>query len=254
MSDNANGRRWARGFLILALAVSVVGNIAHTVLADSAISLWLRVPGAVVWPVFLFGAIEVLVRITWQRRAAHTFARVFLLAVSIPAAITSYEHLYGLLKMMGESAWIAVIGPAAIDGMMIGCTMVLLFTRHIEPANLNVDAELERLERLLAEQDFAADVRKAEEMSVDLPAPVSPAPAGVRRVRGDWDARRVSELAVDGEKASFIAAKEGVSPATASRFTRVAKMLKANPAAEIDSRTEKVHPDHIAIMRQLVSR
>lgn len=250
MTDNVNGRRWARGFLILALAVSVVGNVAHTVLADSAISLWLRVPGAVVWPVFLFGAIEVLVRITWQRRAAHSFARVFLLAVSIPAAITSYEHLYGLLKMMGESAWIAVIGPAAIDGMMIGCTMVLLLTRH----TLNVDAEIERLERLLAEQDFAADVRKAEEMSVDIAAPVSPAPAGVRKVRGDWDARRVSELAVDGEKASFISAKEGVSQATASRFTRVAKMLKANPAAEIDSRTEKVHPDHIAIMRQLVSR
>ena len=48
--NNVSGRRWARTFLALALFVSVVGNVAHTVLAKSEISLWLRVPGAVIWP------------------------------------------------------------------------------------------------------------------------------------------------------------------------------------------------------------
>jgi hypothetical protein len=267
MNINASGRRWARGFLVLALIVSVVGNVAHTVLADSEISLWLRVPGAVVWPMFTFGAVEILVRVIWEKRAPHVFARLFLLAVSIPAAITSYEHLFQLLKMSGESMWIAVIGPAAIDGMMIGCTMVLLFTRNVptvETTPVNLDAAEERLERLVAEQTFADEVRLAQEMSIEevspLPelsaaplAPPIPRVASKRATRSQWDARRVAELAVDGAKARIISETLKVPPATAARFAKVARILKADPRATIDP-SEKVHPDHVAIMRELVSR
>lgn len=257
MTNNANGRRWARTFLVLALAVSVTGNVAHTVLADSEITLWLRIPGAVIWPVFTFGAIEVVVRVIWQRTAAHRFARMMVLVPAIPAAITSYEHLYKLLLMSGESQWIAVIGPAAIDGMMIGCTMVLLFTRSIpQPIvdSVDVDAAIERLEGVLAEQFTIPSIEDITPISV---APVSPAPrvngSSTRRPRGTWDARRVAEMAVDGKKAAQITAELQVPPATAARFAKVARILRENPRADID-RSEKVHPEHVQIMRELVGR
>lgn len=259
MNENTNGRAWARTFLILALAVSIVGNVAHTVLADSEISLWLRIPGAVVWPVFTFGAIEVVVRVIWRPSLAHRFARLMVLVPAVPAAITSYEHLYKLLFMAGESQWIAVIGPAAIDGMMIGCTMVLLFTRRVNTtAPVNVDAAMLRLERLVAEQliEDIAPVSPAFPIPVS-PAPVSPAPSlngsSTRRPRNTWDARRVAEMAIDGAKARQISESLSVPPATAARFAKVARLLRENPRADI-SRDEKVHPDHVQIMRELVAR
>lgn len=255
MTNNANGRKWARTFLVLALAVSITGNVAHTVLAESAISLWLRIPGAVIWPVFTFGAIEVVVRVIWQRTVAHRFARLMVLVPAIPAAITSYEHLYRLLLMSGESQWIAIIGPAAIDGMMIGCTMVLLFTRTMQPTapvDVDVDEAIERLEMLLAEQTIN-ELPIPVSPAVELPIPVLPTPTGTRRPRGTWDARRVAEMAIDGKKAAQITAELSVPSATAARFAKVARILRENPAAEI-SRTEKVHPDHVQIMRSLVGR
>lgn len=257
MIHNANGRKWARTFLVLALAVSITGNVAHTVLAESTISLWLRIPGAVIWPVFTFGAIEVVVRVIWQRTAAHRFARMMVLVPAIPAAITSYEHLYKLLLMSGESQWIAVIGPAAIDGMMIGCTMVLLFTRTVQ-APIDVDGSMARLEMLVAEQMIEDAMPVSPAPSIEDVVPVSPAPrvngsAGTRRPRGTWDARRVAEMAIDGKKAAQITAELSVPSATAARFAKVARILRENPAAEI-SRTEKVHPDHVQIMRSLVGR
>jgi hypothetical protein len=254
MIHNANGRKWARTFLVLALAVSITGNVAHTVLAESTISLWLRIPGAVIWPVFTFGAIEIVVRVVWQRTAAHRFARAMVLAVATPAVITSYEHLYKLLLMSGESQWIAVIGPAAIDGMMIGCTMVLLFTRTVQ-APIDVDGSMARLEMLVAEQMIEDAMPVSVVPSIEDVAPVSPAPRvnGTRRPRGTWDARRVAEMAIDGKKAAQITAELSVPSATAARFAKVARILRENPAAEI-SRTEKVHPDHVQIMRSLVGR
>ena len=257
---NASGRRWARFTLALALIVSVVGNVTHTVLADSTISLWLRVPAAIVWPAFTFLGIEVLVRIIWERSLTHRLVRNMVLLPAIPAAVGSYEHLYSLLLQMAERHFIAFIGPLAIDGAMIGMTMVLLFTRSTQlvEAPVNVDAEMERLERLLAEQTFADEVQRAYEMSVETVEPEpAPAPLAIERKarapRSAWNAREVAEMAVDGHKASDINAKLNVPLPTAYRFTKVARTLKADPRAEIFA-ADKVHPEHVAIMRELVSR
>jgi hypothetical protein len=141
--DNTSGRSWARFALVATLFVSVVANITHAVLAKSEITPWLRVPGAAIWPILSFLAIEIIVRIVWRRTWAHALARLFILGPAVPAVIVSYEHQERLLRMMGESGIVQAIGPLAIDGLMIGCTLALLFTRPTPAAPEIVIAEAE---------------------------------------------------------------------------------------------------------------
>lgn len=76
-----------------------------------------------------------------------------------------------------------------------------------------------------------------------------------RRARGAWDARTVIDLAADGCTAAEIVEKvEGISPATAARFTKVARALRADPATVIDSAKEKVSPEYVRIMREAIAR
>lgn len=256
MSDNTNGRRWARFGLIASLAISVVGNVAHTVLADSEISLWLRVPGAVVWPLFAFAAIEILVRVIWRSNVSHRFARFMLVMPAVPAAITSYEHLHSLLGTMSENRFIAVIGPLAIDGLMIGCTLTLLFTRNVQNAQpelvpINLDDIEARLEAVLAEQQHADALALNDWTMAELDSvPVSPAPIGTRKARSTWDASVVIPQVIDGAKFADI----DVPQATYYRLKKVASILKADPRADIDPKTEKVSPEHIEAMRRMVGR
>lgn len=264
MSDNRNGRRWARGVLTVALLVSLVGNVAHTYLADSVISLWLRVPGAIVWPAFTFFGIEIVVRMIWERRWTHSIARNMVLGPAVPAAIVSYEHLHWMLTAMGERAFIAAIGPLVIDGMMIGCTMVLLFTRNlpqvtIDPESLNVDAEISRLEAVLAEQQHADALAIEQTHDWDIAeiadVPVSPAPIQnvenqTRKARAKWDASVVIPQIMDGAKKSDIE----VPDATYYRLIKVAKALQTDPRAVIDCHAAKVSSEHVHAMRELVGR
>lgn len=256
--NNTSGRRWARTFFALALLVSVVGNVAHTVLAKSEISLLLRVPEAVIWPMFTFGAIEIIVRMIWKRSWTHGIARNILLLPAIPAAITSYQHLNSLLLLEGETPFIAMIGPLAIDGMMIGCTMVLLWTR---PGATPTPSAPIDLDELLEKYDVNGDWDRALEMELEQTAeivPVSPAPTGPsapRTPRATWDARVVAEMSVDGRRTQEIVdAVPGAGRSTVDRFRKVAKMLQADPRAVIDAKAEKLRPEHIHLMRELVSR
>lgn len=259
MNDNRNGRRWARGVLAIALLVSLVGNVAHTYLADSEISLWLRVPGAIVWPAFTFFGIEIVVRMIWERRWTHSVARNMVLGPAVPAAIVSYEHLHWMLTAMGERAFIAAIGPLVIDGMMIGCTMVLLFTRNLPTLGLmNVDDAEARLEAVLADQQHAdaLAVEQANDWNIAEIAdvPVSPAPAGApstRKARSTWDASVVIPQIMEGSRGR---AEIAVPDATYYRLVKVAKTLKADPRAVIDCRAAKVSPEHVHAMRELVGR
>jgi len=254
MTDNKNGRRWARFTLALALALSTAGNVVHTILADSDISLWLRIPPAALWPVFTFLGIEVLVRIIWQRKFTHRLARALALFPAIPAAIVSYQHLYSLLLLMGEEKFIAMIGPAAIDGGMIGMTMVLLFTRPNQPTSLPVpDIDVDEV---LARYELSEDSPAPTPIVAEI-APVSAPPASEPKTRAprviEWNVQKVAEMAVDGAKAGEISTAAGISPSVAYRYTKAAKTLKANPAAEIPP-SEKVRPEAVRIMRELVSR
>ena len=93
------------------------------------------VVGAIVWPVFLFIAIEILARTTWPAGRRWWLLRFGgLLPVAAVAAIVSYKHLSGLLAFYGEDRLVVTIGPAAVDGLMAMATGALVAaTRHPAP-------------------------------------------------------------------------------------------------------------------------
>lgn len=236
MIDNDNGRKWARFWLIVALLVSTVANVTHACLAKSDITLWLRVPGAVIWPVFTFAGIEILVRMVWQKRLPHTATQWVLMSAAVPAAITSYEHQFTLLGLMGERLVIQCIGPVAIDGLMIGCTMALLFTRKLPAPPERVQAVVtleEELERLTL-----ADLTS--------PAPVSPAPVVNDAPKSE---RAPVTRASNGEMESKVRemldtpSLDTGGSSTLRRYASVARTLRDDPQAEITARG--VRPDII---------
>lgn len=104
---------------------------------------------------------------------------------------------------------------------------------------------------------IVAEVREPEPEV--LPIPISPAgPRAPRALRSaGWDARAAAELAVDGAKAAEIVSKvQGMSPATAGLFVKVAAMLRANPAAEIPAKVtgRSVNPEYVRMMRDMIAR
>jgi hypothetical protein len=218
--DNTSGRRWARFALVATLFVSVVANITHAVLADSEITLWLRVPGAAIWPILSFLAIEIIVRIVWRRTWAHALARLFILGPAVPAVIVSYEHQERLLGMMGESGIVQAIGPLAIDGLMIGCTLALLFTRPTltPPASEPAPAEAE------IEQDPIPAPVEVPAIERAPRAPRPPAADGARAIA-------VRALLV-GATPAAAAAESGLSVQNVRKYGQAVRALRAGVPVE----------------------
>jgi hypothetical protein len=46
--------------------------------------------------------------------------------VAAIAAVVSYEHAYGLVRMYGESGWVARMVPLTVDGLIYASSMVML--------------------------------------------------------------------------------------------------------------------------------
>jgi hypothetical protein len=110
---------------------SVAANVAHVyVTPRGAVHGWTPEPGAVlaaiVWPLALLGASEVLARKRWAHRWTRVLGTVSVLVVAIVAAVISYQHLHDLLFHYGESQLSATIGPLGIDGLMLVCSVALV--------------------------------------------------------------------------------------------------------------------------------
>jgi hypothetical protein len=132
----SRGRLWAYTGAILGGGVSVAANVAHSFLPPlGAPDTWRPEPGAVVgaivWPVFLFIAVEILARIVWPSGRAWVLLRFGgLLPVAAVAAFVSYRHLSGLLAHYGEEDIVVLVGPIAVDGLMLMATGALLAINH----------------------------------------------------------------------------------------------------------------------------
>lgn len=124
-----NGQTWARASLIGGVIASIAGNVANACLTQTPVSVLLRIPMAVIWPVFLFVAVEVLVRNRGARGVLARIGQVALLTVTVPTAITSFVNLHALMIKAGEPGIAQLTGPLAIDGLMLGCTIMMLATR-----------------------------------------------------------------------------------------------------------------------------
>jgi DNA-binding CsgD family transcriptional regulator len=130
----AAGRGWAYVGAVLGGAVSVAANVAHSYVPPAGTQAGWQPPGgavafAVVWPVFLFVAVEILARVDWRRAGRWAAVRYAgLLPVALVAAGVSYRHLSGLLAFYGEDRLIAAFGPLAVDGLMVMATGALIAT------------------------------------------------------------------------------------------------------------------------------
>jgi len=259
-----SGQKWTRFTLVAMLLVSISANVGHTLLAQSAIPTWLRMTGAVIWPLIVFLAIEVLVRTDWGVGFIHGAIRAVILAPAIPAAITSYEHMHAVLLSMGERPFIAAIGPGAVDLLMIGCTLALLLAYRKSAPSVD-----EVLERWSVAEDapispapltFPETIRSVMEQEMDLSERRSAAEGiqteRVRTVirRPSWDARMVAEMILSGAKPAEIEEKTGAKPASIGRFRKVARMIQEDPRVTIDPKKEKVTSDNIRMIRELVTR
>src|SRR5262245_40807797 len=119
------GRGWAYSGTVLGGSASVAANVAHSfVPPTNAPTGWQPQYGAIAvsmaWPIFLFVAVEILIRVPWPSGWSYHLLRwCGLLPVAIVAAFVSYRHLSGLLAHYGEEPIVAFLGPLAVDGMMI---------------------------------------------------------------------------------------------------------------------------------------
>jgi len=133
-TNRPSGRGWAYTGAILGGLVSVAANVAHSFIAPpGAVAGWSPQPGAVVgaivWPVFLFVAVEILARYTWPAGGWWTLLRFGgMTPVTLVAAFVSYRHLSGLLTYYGEDTLVSTFGPLAVDGLMVMATGAILAT------------------------------------------------------------------------------------------------------------------------------
>jgi hypothetical protein len=234
MQLDENGQRWARNGLLFGILASVVGNIANAYLTETPVSLGLRVPLAVIWPIGMFLAIEVLVRNRHVRGALARVGQGALLTVSIPTAVTSFVNLHGLMVKANEPGIAQLSGPLAIDGLMLGCTVMLLAARaHI----------------IAPEITIAPDVTESVEALIEESIPISPSPVRTRRPRAQWDAAKVVDMIADGETTQAIHDATDASSASIDRMRRVYRTLTIDPRATIDSVDYKVSPERVALIR-----
>lgn len=253
--DPEAGIRFARMGLAAGVIVSVAGNVANVYLTETSVHLGWRIPGAVVWPSFLFLAIEVMVRNRHRTHRLGYLGRALLMSVSVTTFITSYVNLHAFMQKTNEPFIATFAGPIGIDGMMLGCTVFLLAASMVAQVNVQPLNEHQIADAALADADraftLAAMLPQPEEI-----APVSAPPAitRTRKPRAQWDAALVTELAVDGVPNVEAHEKAGIGQSTFGRYKKVASMLKANPTQNIDVQAEKVPLEHVEMMRKLVSR
>ncbi|MFD0600059.1 hypothetical protein ACFQZ4_53440 [Catellatospora coxensis] len=70
------------------------------------------VVGSIVWPVILFVAIEILVRVAWPLGRQWAVLRFGgMIPVALVAGVVSYRHLSSLLTYYGEDRLVSALGP-----------------------------------------------------------------------------------------------------------------------------------------------
>jgi hypothetical protein len=273
---NDSGRTWAYIGLGLGFSASITANIASTVLTETSVSLWLRTPFAVFWPLATYVAIEVLVRTRWtEKNWSHIATRlVLVLPVGAVAAFVSYLHQHHLMILAGEPGLAQAFGPLAVDGMLFGMTARLIINRTAEKVEeISSAAEMlpggvisspqvveispeetqelrEKFEEYLhPEKETPAEIRP---VSV---APISPAvPRAPRALRSTWDAAKVIDMLLEGRSKAEILSVSGISPASYGRISKVLRVLREDRGAAIDYRAEKVSEEHVDMMRKALAR
>lgn len=117
---------WAYAGVTLGAAISIAANVQESRLSpDVSVG---SIVAATFWPVALFVSLEIFAR-TRARVGWWTWIRwTGLVPVAVIAGVASYIHMHLLLLSYGEPLIIAIIGPLAVDGMMVLATGGLVAT------------------------------------------------------------------------------------------------------------------------------
>lgn len=192
-------RRWAYIGALVGAGVSIAANVLHSyVPPDNLPPSWQPATGAVVgaifWPVALLIVIELFARWHPDVMRFRLLRWLGLVPVAVVAAVVSYRHMSGLLEWWHEDPVTVVIGPLAVDGIMVMAAGALIATSPAEqqptptvevPADDDPVAEVE-VEPVTADEvapPMAVRMREAEQeklqvtLPVGLPPVVRPRPA-----------------------------------------------------------------------------
>lgn len=240
-----SGRFIAYVTMIAMLALSIAGNVAHTFHLDPEPGVR-KLIYAIAWPVMVWLGVELFVRVPWKDILTHKLVRwVGILLVAAIAALVSYRHLRGLLLADGEEWTVYTFAPLAVDGLMLMATLALLLTRKV-PAEVPALEDLEGPEvpaiRVPAEvpsmkvPEVPAPVKvpALAEVPAEDPRPVSPAPARVPALRGQWDAHKAVRLILEGHMTDLEISRDlGISDQQIKRTRRGVTLLRQDPRAEV---------------------
>jgi hypothetical protein len=218
-ATKTSGRGWAYTGLLIGGLGSIAANIAHSFIPPTgAPADWSPEPGAVIsamiWPVFLFIAIEILARTPWPIGLSWNLLRwVGLPPVALVAAFVSYRHLSGLLDHYAEETLVVWFGPLAVDGVMLLGTSSLLATgkrhRPVTPVSAPTPATV-----------------------APAPSPFDTAPATVRPAAAPHDTGHHTNHRDDDRRVAEANPAKTTTPVTAVRPTPTAESPTPPPVAE----------------------
>lgn len=175
MKERSGGTGWARIMLVLGAAASLSGNIGATALHSPPGGAYIA---AALWPILLFGSIELIIRTRWGSDRVSLILRVLAgVLVGGMAGYVSYQHGVELLDSY-EYDWAgAHLGPIAVDAVLAIATAALARIGHEREESERAPSE-RAAERSLAEWVASAPhERSAAERASDHQAIASTEPA-----------------------------------------------------------------------------
>jgi hypothetical protein len=234
--------------LVVSTTVLVGGIIASLAGNLQAINLGDALPGvgayvsAVLWPLFLFGAIEVMLHTPWINSWRDGLTKwAGLLGVAFVSFWISYWHMAHVLLAYGYDTVSAHAGPLAVDVTMAMATLALNRVGQARRASdmvvltpsTDMGTPEDTYPSLADEAGHYLD-RLASELTVETTTafpldiiPVSPAPAGIRpeSVPADaadliraWATADPTERPRKGVVDALVAIEMDVAPRTARRW------------------------------------
>jgi hypothetical protein len=238
-----------RRTLFFTLGLSVLANVGHTLLADSTVPVWLRMIGAIAWPVLVFLGVDITVKTAWDaitgKRGGIWLARLLILVPGVPAGITSYEHMHAVLLAMGERPFIALIGPGAVDLMMIGCTITLVMLQRVKPVEVPEAATPAAEITETSIEDFEIKPWTPEH-GEQLARKVR---QSSRAARNPGEQEQAIRMMLDGESAKAVE-NDLMGASTMRRYVRAERILRGDLAADPG---DKLRPELVEIIRQHIT-
>lgn len=168
-------RRWAYVGALVGAGVSIAANVLHSYVPPDGIhaTAWQPATGAVVgavfWPVALLIVVELFARWHPVELRFKALRWMGLVPVAVVAAVVSYRHMSGLLAWWHEDPVTALIGPLAVDGIMVMAAGALIATSPGDPAPA-VEPQVTAPSPVPAEEDRTAEP-PADPVAVDAEVP-----------------------------------------------------------------------------------